>query len=346
MQTERKTVSNETEPESSLEAAVADALERGDGTELAALVRSLPSAPTETRKTCVRRLRDAVADDPTVVEPALERCEDLLADGERSVRLTTAKLFVAVAERDPDAVVPIAPALSSRLADEDEFYYVRARSAEALGYLALENPAVAASPDVLADLRIGLSFDEPEVREKLAKALEFVARGDPGRLRHHVASLSDHLDDENDRVRYHLCTALAVVGCEYPEPLVDGRAALLARLSDENGFVRGRAAEALGLLARADGEDGALPLSELEAMSEDDRPFVTKRATFAIDAVDEGTAGDELPDGVGTLDVVQRSSDRIAEEITASGDDSECPLCGVSLPEGDPPMCPNCGAPF
>ncbi|MDS0476061.1 hypothetical protein NDO75_13860 [Natrinema sp. 1APR25-10V2] len=73
---------------------------------------------------------------------------------------------------------------------------------------------------------------------------------------------------------------------------------------------------------------------------------MTKRATFALDAVDEGTTGDEMSDGVGTLDAVGESSDGIAEEITASGDDAECPLCGVSLPVEDPPMCPNCGAPF
>jgi HEAT repeat protein len=83
------------------------------------------------------------------VEPALPACEALLKDDERSVRLTTAKLFVAAAEADPDAVVPMVPALADRLADDEEFYYVRARSAEALGYVALEHPDIVASPEML-----------------------------------------------------------------------------------------------------------------------------------------------------------------------------------------------------
>ena len=64
----------------------------------------------------------------------------LLRDDERSVRLTTAKLFVAAADADPEAVVPMVPALAGRLAADEEFYYVRARSAEALEYVALGDP--------------------------------------------------------------------------------------------------------------------------------------------------------------------------------------------------------------
>ena len=41
------------------------------------------------------------------------------------------------------------------------------------------------SPELLADLRIGLSFDEPVMKEMLAEAIEHVALGDPGRLTHH-----------------------------------------------------------------------------------------------------------------------------------------------------------------
>jgi hypothetical protein len=98
---------------------------------------------------------------------------------------------------------------------------------------------------MLADLRIGLSFDEPEVKEKLSKTLEHVALGDPERLAHHVSTLAEHLDDEDELVRYHLCTALMIVGCESPETLTEVSNALDARLDDENVYVRGRAVEAL-----------------------------------------------------------------------------------------------------
>jgi HEAT repeat protein len=159
-----------------------------------------------------------------------------LDDAERAVRLTTAKLFVALAEEEPDAVVQVVPSLANRLANGEEFYYVRARCAEALGYVALEHPEVVSDPEILADFRIGLSFDEPEVKEKLAKALEYVALADPSRLRHQVPSLAEHLDDEDELVRYHPCTTLVAVGSEHPAKLVEAQVALGERLDDENPY--------------------------------------------------------------------------------------------------------------
>lgn len=175
---------SDADSDSSLRTALGEALEQEDSEEITTLAETIPSAAVETRKACLRSLKAAVADNVTTVEPALPACEGLLEDDERSVRLTTAKLFVAVAEADPDAIIPMVPAL----ADDEEFYYVRARSTEALGYVALEHPDSATTPEMLADLRIGLSFDEPEVKEKLAKALEHVALGNPSRLAHSVST--------------------------------------------------------------------------------------------------------------------------------------------------------------
>jgi hypothetical protein len=56
-------------------------------------------------------------------------------------------------------VKPVVDALAERLADDEEFYYVRARSAEALGYVAVDSPEGVTDPETLADLRIGLEFD-------------------------------------------------------------------------------------------------------------------------------------------------------------------------------------------
>ena len=119
-----------------------------------------------------------------------------LEDEERSVRLSTAKLFVAVSETDAASVEPVVGALADRLADDEEFYYVRARCAEALGYVALDHPEAVASPEVLADLRIGLSFDEAEVKEKLAAARDVLAA---------------RLTDENAYIRGRAAEALGLL---------------------------------------------------------------------------------------------------------------------------------------
>ena len=208
-----------------------------------------------------------------------------------------------------------------------------------------------AQRDVFERLRqllfdFGLSFDEPEVKEKLAKALEYVALGDPGRLAHLVSNLTEHLDDDQELVRYHLCTALVLVGCDAPGTLAGARDALAARLTDENVYVRGRAAEALGLLTRSETTDSVRPESELVTVADDEESFAAERARFALDAIGEGDASRDSADGIGTVESVRGMTQGIVEDITAPDADNECPHCGLALPKSGPPMCPQCGAPY
>ena len=296
--------------------------------------------PTEDRKATVRALRTLVEDRPAMVGEVSPVLTSVLDDSDRAVRLTTAKLFVALAEGAPDAVVSAVPSLANRLADDEEFYYVRARCAEALGYVALEHPEAVTDPEILADFRIGLSFDEPEVKEKLAKALECVALGDPDRLRHQVSSLAEHLDDEAELVRYHLCTTLVAVGSEHPARLAGARPALGARLDDESPYVRGRAAEALGLLGRSEATDVVPTVDEVDRGEAEAAAFVTERVRFAGR---DRAAGDS--DEVGTVESIRNGTDDVVEAITSPEGDGECPHCGLALPEGGAPMCPRCGAP-
>lgn len=331
---------------------VVELLEQNDRKQAREDVTRMQDARAEDRKAMLQSLRMLAEEDPTLVGTVATELVPFLNDEERAIRLTTAKSFVAVAEADPDAVVPWIDEIATRLADEDEFYYVRARAAEALGYIALEYPDAVASPALLADLRIGLSFDEPEVKEKLAKALEYVAVGDPARLRHQVPGLADHLDDEQELVRYHLCTALVAIGCEHPATLVDVSEALAARLTDEEPYVRGRAAEALGLLGASGTDDvGIHPddaLDRDDGLEPDDEAesFVVDRVRFARSAFASGSRDETVPEEVGTVAGLRRTTSAAVEEMTAPELDGECPQCGLSLPADGPPMCPQCGAPY
>jgi len=305
---------------------------------------ALAAAPPSVRKDAVQALGDLADDAPSRFDGLAPVVASFLTDEERAIRLTTAKLFVAVAEADPDAVLGSVDALGARLGDEDEFYYVRARSAEALGYVALEHPDAVAAPEVLADLRVGLAFDEPEVTAKLAKALAFVALGDPDRLRHLVEHLGDHLDAESELVRYHVCTALVATGCEHPERLADVRGALAARLDDPNPYVRGRAAEAFGTAGADVLED--YPTARLRALADDEESFVTERGAFALTAERGRSAQRRSEDSdLGTLASLRRTTGSVIEELTTADAVDDCPHCGAALPESGPPMCPQCGAP-
>lgn len=302
------------------------------------------AADPDDRKRALRAVLGIAEERPTALEGAVAPLAAFLTDDERAVRLTTAKSFVALARSDPALVVPCVASLADRLADEDEFYYVRARCAEALGYVAHEYPDEVASPETLADLRVGLSFEDPAVTEKLAKALAGVALGDPRRLRHQVATLAEHLDDDSDLVRYHLATALVAVGSASPTRLADAADALAARLDDDEAHVRGRAAEALGLLASAADVEASLPEGRLADLCDDDEQFVARRARFALDAA-RGDPGDAAATPVGTVESVRSTTEAAAESVASPGEDGECPQCGLSLPADGPPMCPRCGAP-
>lgn len=319
-----------------------------DSADTATGVERLLQEPEADRKEAVQSLRSIAEDDPAAVAAVCAAFAPLLQDDERAVRLATAKLFVTLAKADPAAVEPLVPSFADRLADQEEFYYVRARAAEVLGYVARECPDAVASPDVVADLRIGLSFDEPEVKEKLAKGLEGVALGDPKRLEKQAPGLADHLSDENDLVRYHLTTTLAAVACASPAALAGVSETLADRLDDDAAHVRGRAAEALGLLARADGGRDALPESALRERLESDpgEPFVADRVQFALDALRTGGDPGAVPDGVGSLAGLRATTEAAADAVVTPDAEGECPHCGLALPGAGPPMCPRCGSPY
>jgi len=317
-------------------------LDEADTEKTVACLDRLGAVDADARKRSLRALRNVAQERAATFEGLAAPLSGFLTDEDRAVRLTTAKLFVTLAQVGPSIVLPAVDTLAGRLADEEEFYYVRARCAEALGYVAVESPDEVTDPETLADLRLGLEFDESEVKEKLAKALVYVALGDPSRLRHQVSSLAAHLDNDSELVRYHLCTALVVVGCEYSEKLSAAESALRERLADDNPYVRGRAAEALAILADSDVEVTSWP--ELDGIDDEEMPsFLSDRVRFLRGQVDD-TESESMPDGVGIINSVRAETDAVVREMKSAGD-GECPHCGGNLAASGPPMCPRCGAP-
>lgn len=304
--------------------------------EASAYLDQCRTEPVEQRKRLLQSCETIADDQPAQVAPLCPTLRPFLDDDDRSVRLCATKLFVTVAEGEPAAVVDTIPALADRLRDDDELSYVRARAAEALGYVALDHPEAVASPEIIAELRVGLRFGESELREKLAKALEHVALGDPSRLRHEVSRLAEQLDDENELVRYHLTSALVVIGEQSPEQVADVTQRLTNRLDDDNHYVRGRSAEALGVVREA--VDGVVAAESLGALTSEEPQFVTERARYAL--------GERAAEHLGSREGVRASTGEAVEAITSPDTDGECPRCGTALPANGPPTCPGCGSPY
>ncbi|QCW03734.1 HEAT repeat domain-containing protein [Natrinema pallidum] len=320
-------------------------LDDGDHEAVGAELARVGTADADARKRALRAARADVEERPGAFDGLAAPLATFLIDDDRAIRLSSAKLFVTLAASAPGAVRPVIDSLAERLADDEEFYYVRARCAEALGYVALEFPEEVSDPEILADLRIGLSFDEPEVKEKLAKALACVALGDSSRLRHQVPSLAEHLDAEPELVRYHLCTALVAVGCAYPETMSEAVGELRERLDDESPYVRGRAAEGLAVAIRSDASIDSIPdLGKVDSGDDDPPAFLTDRVRFLRQSLADDEESVESLAGLGTVESIRDGTDDTVEAIT-SPDGSECQHCGLDLSGGGPPICPRCGAP-
>ncbi|ELY89007.1 HEAT repeat domain-containing protein [Natrinema altunense] len=322
-----------------------DLLDDSEHEEVVAKLERIGGADADTRKRALRAVRTDAEERPSAFDGLAAPLATFLVDDDRAVRLTSAKLFVTLAASDSSVVLPVIDPLAERLTDDEEFYYVRARCAEALGYVALEFPEEVSDPEILADLRIGLSFDEPEVRTKLAKALAYVALGDSSRLRHQVPSLAEHLDAELELVRYQLCTALVAVGCENPERMSEAESDLRERLDDESPYVRGRAAEGLALGIRSEASIDPIPdLGRVDSGDDDPPAFLTDRVRFLRESLSDDAESVEALTGLGTVESIRDGTDDVVEAIT-SPDGAECQHCGLDLPESGPPMCPRCGAP-
>jgi HEAT repeat protein len=301
-----------------------DALGGAQPTDLADRLRA---ADSTVRKDCADSLRSTKRVDFAAASPAIEA---LLAAEDRAVRLTATKAIAESAPARPEAVAALAPSLRERL--DDDFYFVRGRAAEALGYVALADPEAIDTTTVLARLLNALSLDRAETRHHVAGALARIALADPRAVRVLTGDIADHLTDDEELVRYHLTTALVAVAAEYPGHCESVTSDIAERLDDDCPQVRGRAAEALGLVGA--GEEYA---EALEFCSDNDS-FVAERVRFAL-----GKAGS--PDNIGNLEAIAEATTDIVESITAP-DGEGCPHCGETLADGPAPFCPACGAPL
>lgn len=170
---------------------VVNFLEQNAHDETRACLDQIETAPASDRKTVLRSLKSVAEAHPSVLAPAASALARFLEDDERSVRLTTAELFVTRAESTPETVVPVVSSLAERLAAADEFYYVRARCAEALGLLArVERDDVALPESRLEELTAD-DDAEPFVINRVRFVLESVDQSDtPDQVPNEIGSLS------------------------------------------------------------------------------------------------------------------------------------------------------------
>jgi len=257
--------------------------------------------------------------------------ETLLSDPERSVRLTAVKAVVDIASESPGEVRPLAERLDDLL--YDEFYFVRGRSAEAVGYLVHEYPgAEGVPPTVAVTLFDALSLDEPEVRRKVAKAISMVACSRPEDVLPNAEEVLDHADDSDPVVRYHLLTTLVALALRSPSEMEPHASDVEPFLEDENPYVRGRAVEFLGLVGSGVPDDLE---SRDEHRTDEAKKFERLRVEWALD-------GDEDDEDV--VESLHAETDEKVRGVEREASDTTlCPNCGEPVP--DTPTCPRCGAP-
>ena len=120
---------------------VIELLEENASEEASTCLEAIQTHSVDDRKTTIQSLQSVAADCPAMVGALCPALTTFLEDEDRSVRLSTAKLIVAVAEADAASVEPVVDALADPLADDEEFYYVRAAEpyADGFGWRKIQN---------------------------------------------------------------------------------------------------------------------------------------------------------------------------------------------------------------
>jgi hypothetical protein len=104
-----------------------------------------------------------------------------------------------------------------------------------------------AHEEMVADLCIGVEFNQSAVKEILAKTLIYVAFGDPSRLRYQRASLTEHFDDKKNSSSITSVQRWWLLDGSLQRSKPKAVELLQGRLGDANPYEV--AAELLGLLA-------------------------------------------------------------------------------------------------
>ena len=153
---------------------VIELLEENAHGEASTYLEGIPAHSVDDRKTTIQSLQSVAADRPALVGSLCPVLTTFLENEERSVRPSTAKLFVAVGEADAASVEPVVDALADRLADENA--YVQGRAAEALGLLA----RAATTDPSFPESELVAVEDEAEAfaAERAQFALEAIHEGD------------------------------------------------------------------------------------------------------------------------------------------------------------------------
>src|SRR6056297_3700526 len=89
-------------------------LSEGSREEAIDALTRLEAADAEARKRAVRTLRDLAEKESSAFDGLATPLTTFLNDEERAIRLTTAKLFVALARSEPAVVRPVVDALAAR----------------------------------------------------------------------------------------------------------------------------------------------------------------------------------------------------------------------------------------
>ncbi|WP_223302144.1 hypothetical protein [Haladaptatus sp. R4] len=82
--------------------------------DVTACLKRFETAPADDRRGLSQELQRVGEETPDALAPVVPALVRFLTDAERSVRLTTAKTFVAVAKHESDAVALVVPALAER----------------------------------------------------------------------------------------------------------------------------------------------------------------------------------------------------------------------------------------
>jgi len=243
----------------------------------------LVEAETESvRYDAIRTVESVIEDRPEVGVAAVDRLTDCL-DDTRPIRLYAVRSLATVAERYPDAVVEVAPAVIDELSHQNSL--LNAAATQFLLAVAEHKPAAAldATP-AIASL---LSPTPTRARRQALSVLSVIAEAFPEEVRPLVPQLCSLLDADDDLYRVSCTATLGHVTSAYPDAATPVVPTLLDELTAYDPELRGNAVGILGDIAQEFPMDVAPYTEEIAPLLDDTDPTVRSNTAGTLARVAE-----------------------------------------------------------
>jgi len=239
-------------------------------------------AEANIRYNAIRAIESVIDDNPAAGLTGVDQLVDRL-DDDRPIRLYAVRSLATVAERYPEAVVEVTPAVIDELTHRNSL--LNAAATQFL--LAVADHKPSAALDATPAIASLLSPTPTRARRQALSVLSVIAEAFPEEVRPLVPQLCSLLDADDDPYRISCTAALGHVTSAYPDAATPVVPTLLDELTAYDPELRGNSVGILGDIAQEFPMDVAPYTEEIAPLLDDSDPTVRSNTAGTLARIAE-----------------------------------------------------------